>query len=194
MHHIYRQITALRRYSTFILTKSRENTDVFPFDDVEVLPRPRVDFLSRFWMKYIRRLEPVFYRGEYDQLADVLARRDAAVLHVYFGHTGVHLLPFLRNWPRRALVSFHGMDVQTRPEQPGYERSLRDLLQIIPLVLARSESLAARLKELGCPASKIRINRTGIPLDEFPFQQRPPPRDDGGVIVQASRFIEKKGL
>ncbi len=194
MLHIYRQVTGLSAWQTFVMTKERLHADRFRFDAVEVLPRPRIDFLSRFHKKYLRRMEAVFYRGEYDQLSGVLARRHADLLHVYFGHTGVHLLPFIRNWDRPSLVSFHGMDIMPRPNEPGYDTRLRELLQTLPMVLARSESLAARLVDLGCAPAKIRINRTGIPLDAFPFHERRPPANQAWKLVQASRLIEKKGL
>ena len=144
---------------------------MFPFPEIEVLPRPRINFLTRFQRKYIKRMEPVFYRGEYDQLEGVLSRRDAQLLHVYFGHTGVHLLPFMRHWSKPTLVSFHGMDIMLRNEEPGYNDRLRSLLQTVPLVLARSESLAARLVELGCAPSKIRINRTGSAHGRIPLRR-----------------------
>ena len=194
MRHIYRQVTGLRDFHTFVMTKSRENADAFPFSDIEVLPRPRINFVSRFYKKYIQRLEPVFYRGEYDQLDSVLSRRHADLLHVYFGHTGVHLLPFMRNWPKPSLVSFHGMDIMLRDDEPGYNDRLRELLSTVPLVLARSESLSTRLVELGCDPRKIRINRTGVPMDGFPYFERFLPADGGWRMIQASRFIEKKGL
>lgn len=194
MLHIYRQVTGLRTFRTFVMTKSRDNADVYPFEDIEVLPRPKIHFLARFHKKYIRRMEPVFYRGEYDQLEGVLSRREADLLHVYFGHTGVHLLPFIRNWPRPALVSFHGMDIMERDDDPAYAPRLRDLLQTLPMVLARSESLADRLVSLGCAREKIRINRTGIPMEGFAAQVRPFPADGAWRLIQASRFIEKKGL
>jgi len=194
MRHIYRQVTALREFRTFIMTKSRENADVYPFDDIEVLPRPRINFLARFHKKYIKRMEPVFYRGEYDQLCGVLDRRRADLMHVYFGHTGVHLLPFIRNWPQPTLVSFHGMDIMLRNDQPGYNENLKELLHVLPMVLARSDSLADRLVDLGCDRAKIRINRTSIPMDGFPVRERIAPKDGAWRIIQASRFIEKKGL
>lgn len=194
MLHIYRQITGLRDFQTFVMTKSRENADVYPFGDIEVLPRPRINFLLRFQKKYLKRMEPVFYRGEYDQLSGVLGRRHADLLHVYFGHTGVHLLPFIRNWPKPSLVSFHGMDIMLRNDEPGYNDRLKELLQTLPMVLARSESLADRLVALGCERSKIRINRTSIPMEGFPAIQRPSPANGAWQIIQASRFIEKKGL
>ena len=194
MLHIYRQVSGLLAWETFVMTKERASADRFPFDAVEVLPRPRINFLARFHKKYIRRMEPVFYRGEYDQLSAVLARRHADVLHVYFGHTGVHLLPFIRNWPGPATVSFHGMDIMPRPSEPGYDARMKELLGALPMVLARSESLAARLVALGCDPEKIRINRTGIPLDAFPSVQRAAPADGAWKLAQASRLIEKKGL
>lgn len=194
MLHIYRQVTGLRAFETFVMTKERQAADRFPFDAVEVLPRPRIHFAARFYKKYVRRMEPVFYRGEYDQLSAVLARRHADVLHVYFGHTGVHLLPFLRNWPGPSVVSFHGMDIMPRPQEPGYDARMRELLRTLPMVLARSESLARRLEALGCDPGKIRLNRTGIPLDAYPFVERIAPKDGAWHFVQASRLIAKKGL
>jgi colanic acid/amylovoran biosynthesis glycosyltransferase len=194
MLHIYRQVTGLREFRTFVMTKSRENADLYPFGDVEVLPRPRINFLLRFQKKYLQRMEPVFYRGEYDQLSGVLGRREADLLHVYFGHTGVHLLPFLKNWPKPSLVSFHGMDIMERDHEPGYNDRLRELLQTVPMVLARSDSLADRLEAFGCDRKKIRINRTGIPMEGFPFVPRTAPADGAWQLIQASRFIEKKGL
>lgn len=196
MLHIYRQITGLRRWETFVITKERQCEDRFPMQSggVEIVPRVRSNFVRRFWLKYIKREPPIVYRGEYGALAGILERRHADVMHVYFGHTGVHLLPFLLRWPRPSIVSFHGMDVQTREHDPSYERRLRELLQTTTLVLARSYSLQDRLLALGCPEEKLRINRTGIPLDQFAFVERQMPADGGWHFVQACRLIEKKGL
>jgi colanic acid/amylovoran biosynthesis glycosyltransferase len=93
-----------------------------------------------------------------------------------------------------AVVSFHGMDVQTRAHDPAYESRLRDVLKAATLVLARSQSLLNRVLELGCPSQKVRMNRTGIPLDQFPLVERSFPADGAWHFVQACRLIEKKGL
>ncbi len=196
MLHIYRQVTGLQRHRTFILTKHRQSPDKFPFPDIEVIPPARSNFLRRFHLKYIRREAPLIYRGEYRSLLQILNRRKPDLLHIYFGHTGVHLLPFLqhhRSLP--ALVSFHGADVMPRDGQPGYTDRLRTLLLTVPLVLARSHSLKDRLIGLGCPPDKIRLNRTGIPMDAFPVApDRSFPADGKWRFIQACRLIEKKGL
>ena len=196
MLHLYRQITGLKRWNTFVVTRERQCADLYPMPEggIEVAPAVRSNFLRRFWLKYVKKEPPIVYRGEYGVLAGLLERRHADVLHVYFGHTGVHLLPFLKRWPRPSVVSFHGMDVQKRAHDPTYEARLRELLQTTTLVLARSHSLQERLLELGCPPEKLRLNRTGIPLDQFSWVDRQPPHDGAWRFVQACRLIEKKGL
>ena len=194
MRHIYRQVTGLRRYSTFVMTRERKEEAQFPFADVEVIPRARKNFVKRFWLKYVRLLPPVYYRGELQVLIKLLKRRPADLMHIYFGHTGVHLLPFIQEWKQPCVVSFHGMDIQPRPQQEGFDAQMQELLKKVPLVLARSRSLMAELEKLGCAKEKLRLNRTGIPLQDFPFHQRPMPADGSWRFVQACRLIEKKGL
>ena len=196
MLHIYRQVTGLRRYHTFVLTRQRQCEEQFPFDDIEWFSKKKLrkNFIRRFWLKHIRKLPPIYYRGEFSVLNRTLDRRKTDLMHVYFGHTGVHLLPFIRQWDKPSVVSFHGMDIQQRPQEEGYDQKMQELLQTVPLVLARSLSLAERIEALGCSPEKIRINRTGIPLSQFPFYSRAVPADGAWQFVQACRLIPKKGL
>jgi colanic acid/amylovoran biosynthesis glycosyltransferase len=194
MLHIYRQVTSLQNYKTFVITQQRMSAEKFPFDEIELTRKPASNFVRRFWLKYIKKEPPIVYRGEYGVLEKILCERSADLMHVYFGHTGVHLLPFIQRWPKPVIVSFHGMDVQPRADRPGYVEKLGELLGTLPLVLARSHSLRDRLVELGCPDQNIRINRTGIPMDKFPVVKRAFPHEGRWKLVQACRLIEKKGL
>ncbi len=196
MLHIYRQITGLQRYDTFVICKERQSEELYPMREgaVALAPGVRSNFLRRFWLKYIKHEPPIVYRGEYGVLARLLGRRHSDLMHVYFGHTGVHLLPFIQRWPKPVVVSFHGMDVQTRAHDPAYQSRLRDVMKAATLVLARSQSLLDRVQELGCPQEKVRMNRTGIPLEEFPLRDRAFPADGSWHFVQACRLIEKKGI
>ena len=194
MLHIYRQVGRLGRYETFVVTRERLCAERFPFPDIEILPAPQQPRVLRFYLKYIRRVPALHYRGEMEQLTSLFARRTANLMHVYFGHTGIHLRAFLQAWDRPSIVSFHGADVMLREHKPEYAMHMRALFGMVPLVLARSESLAGSLEAAGCPPEKIRINRTAIPLEDFPLIERRPP--DGGEwrLVQACRLIRKKGL
>jgi colanic acid/amylovoran biosynthesis glycosyltransferase len=194
MQHIYRQITSLKRVDSFVIAKFRENTELYPFHDVELLEKPKIKWIDRGRLKYLRRAPALIYRGEFEVVRRVLLRRDPDLMHVYFGNTGVHLLPLIERWDRPCVVSFHGMDVQRRETERGYEANLSKLLRLVPLVLVRSQSIAERLVVLGCDPKKIRLNRTGIPLDGFPYRTRAVPADGEWTIVQACRLVPKKGL
>jgi colanic acid/amylovoran biosynthesis glycosyltransferase len=115
-------------------------------------------------------------------------------MHIYFGHTGVHLLPFIEQWRKPCVVSFHGADVAQKKDIRDYGPKLRSLFNAVSLVLARSRSLADRLVSLGCPPERLRINRTGVPLDEFRFVRREAPADGRWKFMQACRLIPKKGV
>ena len=194
MLHIYRQLRALRGVDTFVVTKEVQNAERFPFDRIEIIPKRRTNLLVHGWLKFVERRPPIVYRGEYQTLDSLLERHGADLMHIYFGHTGVHLLPFIEQWDKPCVVSFHGADVAQKPEIKDYPAKLRRLFNAVPLVFARSQSLVDRLVHLGCPPEKLRINRTGIPLNEFPFVDREPPPDDKWRVVQACRLIPKKGV
>ena len=194
MLHIYRQVCALRGVNTFVMTKAVQNPDRFPFRDIEVIPQPRMNLLRHGWLKFVKRRPPIVYRGEYQMLSSILEHRGADLMHIYFGHTGVHLLPFIEQWNKPCVVSFHGADVAVKQDIANYPQKLRRLFAAVPLVLARSQSLANRLIQFGCPREKLRINRTGVPLDEFPLVERQAPASGRWRIMQACRLIPKKGV
>src|ERR1700716_452049 len=194
MLHIYRQVCALRGVDTFVMAKAVQNPDRFPFRDNELIPQPHMNLLRHGWLKFVRRRPPIVYRGEFQMLSSLLQRRGADLMHIYFGHTGVHLLPFIEQWKKPCLVSFHGADVAVKQDIANYPAKLRRLFDAVPLVLARSKSLAERLLTLGCPPERLRINRTGVPLHEFPFIRRDAPTDGRWRFMQACRLIPKKGV
>ncbi len=194
MLHVYRQVTGLQRYRTFVMTRALQDADRFPFPDVEILPRPHMNLFRHGYLKFIEKRPPVIYRGEYQMLSSLLEGRGADLMHIYFGHTGVHLLPFIEVWNKPCVVSFHGADVAVKKDVPDYAAKLARLFKAATLVFARSESLAARLRQFGCAEEKLRINRTGVPLHRFPFRERTPAEAGQWKIVQACRLIPKKGL
>lgn len=194
MLHIYRQVTSLQSYRTFVMTKALQNPELFPCSDVELIPEPRFNPVRHGWLKFVKRRPPIVYRGEYQMLASLLERRGADLMHIYFGHTGVHLLPFIERWRKPCVVSFHGADVALKQDIRDYAGKLKNLFAAVPLVFARSNSLAERLKSLGCPSDKLRICRTGVPLKDFPYVERQTPVNGKWKLLQACRLIPKKGV
>ena len=194
MLHIYRQITSLTRVSPIVIAQKREEAERYPFDRITVVGKPAFHFVRRFWFKQVRAAPWQISPGEVNALIRVLDDARAQLLHIYFGHIAVHLLPLIRAWGKPSVVSFHGADVMVDLEKPAYRAATKQMLEAVRLVLVRSESLGRALIEIGCAPEKIRIQRTGIPVDQIPFQARDWPADGAWKFVQACRLIEKKGL
>src|SRR4030095_8019055 len=183
----YRQITALQRCAPVVIAQKRENAERYPFDSVHIVPKPRTHFLRRFWFRQVRDKPWQISHGELSALLAVLTDKQARLLHIYFGQIGVHLLPLIRAWKNPSIVSFHGADVTVDMNKPAYRQATQQMLQAVKLVLVRSQSLRRAVVDLGCDPDKIEIQRTGIPLEEFPFRERSWPKDGEWRFVQAGR-------
>ncbi|HEY4272388.1 MAG TPA: glycosyltransferase [Candidatus Udaeobacter sp.] len=194
MLHIYRQITALKRCVPVVIAQKRENAGRYPFDAVHIVPKPGTHFLRRFWFKQVRDVPWPISNTELRALLGTLCETQARLLHIYFGHIAVHLLPLIRAWKNPSIVSFHGADVMVDMNKPAYREATLQMLEEVTLVLVRSESLRRALVDLGCDPAKVELQRTGIPLEEFPFRERSVPKKGVWRLVQAGRLIEKKGL
>jgi len=197
MLHIYRQITALERCVPVVITQKREQAGKYPFESIYIIPKPATHFLRRFWFRQLRDAPWQISDRELRALQSILSETDARLLHIYFGQIAVHLLPLIRAWKRPSIVSFHGADVLVDMNKSAYREATSQMLNAVKLVLVRSESLRRAIIQLGCDEKKIEIQRTGIPLDEFPFRERDfSSRSEGSDwrFVQAGRLIEKKGL
>jgi glycosyltransferase involved in cell wall biosynthesis len=207
MQSLYRQIASLRRFDNVVLAEQVQNLEQFPYDRVIALtklrsPRPKGNFLLRFWYKYVVRQWPPprpIHRlppGPHFpyNLVELLKSENIHLAHVYYGHKAVKYREMLEHWGGPFLVSFHGVDVSKFGDLPSYREDLQKVFLGAELVLARSRSLLQRLEELGCPPQKLRLNHTPIPLDRFPVMERTAPTDGAWRLVQASRLIPKKGL
>ena len=195
MLHIYRQITALKRCVPIVIAQKREQIVRYPFEAVQIIPKPALHFLRRIWFRQLRDVPWQISETELRALLKGLTEIDARLLHIYFGQIAVHLLPLIRAWKNPSIVSFHGADVFVDMNKPAYREVTRQMLEAVKLVLVRSESLRRAVADLGCDPKKIEIQRTGIPLEDFPFRER---NFTGAAtewrFVQAGRLIEKKGL
>ncbi len=194
MLHIYRQIRALQGFQPLVLCQKRENAERFPVERISILPKPRSHPIRRIWQKQILRRPITIYRSEARRIAEALRASDARILHIYFGHIGVHLLPLIEISPVPVVVSFHGADAGVDLHRSAHLAATQRMLAKVNRVLVRSESIAQSVIAHGCRPEKVRIHRTGLPLDEISHQPRHAPADGAWRCVQACRLIQKKGL
>ncbi len=209
MQSLYRQITGLGGFRTVVFAENVANRELFPFEPVVPLtkrerPRHRGNFLLRFWYKHLTKQWPpprpvgyVGHEGEYYHpydLVDLLGQWKPDLVHVYYGHKAVKYRRMLEASGIPWLVSFHGVDVVKFMDDLDYVRGLQLVFEQARIVMARSESLLERLRDLGCPEEKLRLNRTPVPLEAIEFKQRQCPADGKWRLLQACRLIPKKGL
>src|SRR5207245_10974607 len=98
MLHIYRQITALKRCVPVVIAQKREQTERYPFEPVQVVPKPATHFLRRFWFRQLRDMPWQISDSELRALLVVLSKTDARLLHMYFDPIAVHHLTRLHAW------------------------------------------------------------------------------------------------
>ena len=196
MQHVYRQIVSLQTWKPVVICQKRENAELFPFSpkSTAILPKPRWRWVRRQWAKHVQRVPQSISTDRVIAILKEVYRYDSEVVHIYFGHIAVQLLPFIMACPKPVVVSFHGADVGVDVVQPVWREALETIFRKSALILARSESLLDGLRQLGCPPEKLRLQRTGIPLGDWPFTPRAWPDNGAWRWLQACRLVPKKGL
>jgi colanic acid/amylovoran biosynthesis glycosyltransferase len=188
MLHVYRQVKGIQQFDNWVVTRRRSNAELFPYSQTLTLKKSPWRGIRRAYYRLLKQPVPLG-SGEVRQMLSIAAEKDAALIHIYFGTEAARALPYLQREQRPKVVSFHGADVSTSLSAAHLEL----LIACTDLFLARSQTLSDELLARGCPAEKIRLTRTSVPLPEWagPLQlvAGQPVR-----LLQACRFIEKKGL
>jgi len=187
--HIHRQVCAVESFDHWVVTRRRENAGLFPFEKLVTLKKSPFRGLSR--LVYRMRGQRVPFSGrETRQLLRLTREKRAAVVHIYLGNVAARAVSYLSREQATRVVSFHGGDLSDDVTAADF----RALCSYTDLFLVRSRSLADALEERGCPPERIRLNRTGVPIPSHFTGKTAPPGDRPVRILQACRFIAKKGL
>ncbi len=193
--HVYRQLFDIPGFDVTVFYQEAQNGDRFPHPTLEsVKPIQQPDFFKRSWQKYIARESPWMYRGTHAHFLDLIRRHRIELLHIYFGHYGIQLLPVFDALDIPVIVSFHGKDASAFLRETAYLSQIKIVFEKAALLFVRSESMGENLMSHGAPPEKIRVTRAGIDCSEFVFTPRTIPKELPVVFVQACRLIPKKGL
>lgn len=185
--HIYRQVCGIRKFRNSVVCRRRELAEQFPYEDLHRLSPP---FYRALWRAGRRLLgkRASLTPSEVTQLLQRRTEIGARLVHVYLGNEAMRALEFLKRESVPKIVSFHGADL-ARGFDPA---DFRVLDPVVDLFLCRSTSLQKELEARGCRTEKIRIQRTGVPVGEYPEKRSQP--GEQIRLLQACRFIGKKGI
>ena len=91
------------------------------------------------------------------------------------------------------VVAFRGADTTKYVARRGprvYARTFREARLLLPVC----EFLARRIVQLGAPAERVVVHRTGIDLRRWPYRERHPAEPGSLRLVSVGRLVEKKGI
>jgi colanic acid/amylovoran biosynthesis glycosyltransferase len=116
------------------------------------------------------------------------------LVHAQFGRGGALALPIAQKLNIPLVVTMHGGDAtKDKHYQRGviptiYQQRLPALLRAASLFICVSAYIRDVLLGRGFPPEKLIVNHCGVDIPAAV-----PPRADGGYILFAGRFVEKKG-
>ncbi len=189
---IHEEIRHHVRYDVTVLARQHINPDLFPVQSVvsiEQLPDRRRR-LASLWYSITTR------SGHFDR---ALSKGSFDLIHAHFGHNGVYASGFAVRHRLPLVVSLHGRDVTVligrdkySPAWWYYSLRYRRMFEQASAFLAASTELRDLIIDLGCPSSKVFVQRLGVDLESF----SPPSSEvlpEPGLVVMVGRFVEKKG-
>ncbi|GAB4179824.1 MAG: hypothetical protein Fur0032_20600 [Terrimicrobiaceae bacterium] len=187
MLHIHRHVLGLADWSPVVVTQKIKGH----------WPGPSPHIVPRSCWREVGRLAERLGLGPWqltrkECLAIDKATRDCRLLHIFFGNSAIHELGLLGLSGRPAVISFHGSDVTGAMLAPSFLNARRRMFREAALIACRSNDLATRVRELGCPPEKIRLLRTVLSFLP-PSSLWSPPRDGKWRLLQAGRMVPKKG-
>jgi colanic acid/amylovoran biosynthesis glycosyltransferase len=188
---IHSQITFLRRYHPVVVTRERENLDLFRVSSIHVLPRyncpKKIAEVLNFLIRHSRLDRLIF-------LILVCWYRPK-IIHVHFGDSGWENLFLKRILRKKYIVSFYGYDyISLLARNPVWNKRYRKLFQKGDAFIVEGSKARNTLVSLGCPGEKIFENHLGVDLSKIEFTERKYLGQGEKIrLLQVATFVEKKG-
>jgi colanic acid/amylovoran biosynthesis glycosyltransferase len=93
------------------------------------------------------------------------------------------------------VVTFYGHDVTMYPRTwPVWRGRYAELFAAVDLVLCEGPFMAATIASLGCPETKLQVQRLGVDLDRIPCLPRALAPGEPARVLIAGAFRAKKGI
>ncbi|MHC4592363.1 MAG: glycosyltransferase, partial [Planctomycetota bacterium] len=190
---IHRHATGLKRYECHVAASGYLNRGLFPHPAVHLIDSEKwlahrllqlCHFLRRFEWPDVRRVEAA-------GIARVVRETAPQVMHVHFLWNLGAVAHAVTEHDIPLVVTAHGTDVHRALADDGYRRRVQENLRNVARVVAVSEYIAERLREIGCPDGKIRMLHLGAPIPAVRAQLAP---EDGQVqVLCVAAFRKMKG-
>jgi len=184
---IYEQIRHFRNCAIEVLTRSVENSAMFPYDRISSIEQGRGRSLEAVCFTFLRRSKT---------LEDAVKAKGISILHAHFGVDAVYALPLSEKYGLPLITTFHGYDITrlpkltfSKPAWLNYWLHVDSLKRKGRLFLGVSDFISRKLVEKGFPSDKVKTHHLGIDVGVRPVE---PVKEK--VVLSAGRLVEKKGF
>jgi colanic acid/amylovoran biosynthesis glycosyltransferase len=126
-------------------------------------------------------------------LEKILAREGVRLIHAHYGPTACGLLDVRRRTRLPLVTSFYGYDASMTPVIEEFGSLYRRLFDIGDAFLVEGTSMRSKLEALGCPSSKLRLQRIAIDPMRYRFREREDPGSGPLTLLLCGRLVPKKG-
>jgi len=187
---IYDYLSAFRRVRPVIIARQLANLGGFnlPGEASLHLSRPRRGSAAWAAAALKRRLI-----GGDPHLEKILAREHVRVIHAHFGPTACTLFEAKRRTGLPLVASFYGYDASMTPVLDEFRDRYRQLFEVGDLFLVEGPAMMKKMETIGCPSSKLKIQRIGIDPMSYRFRVREDPGTVPLTLLQCGRMVPKKG-
>ena len=190
---IYEYLIHIHKYKGIVLTNKIQNRNLFPYPHIITTQN-----IKRF--SYWRLRNNIDYRlqsnnGYFEYISFCkyqLKKNSIQLIHAHFGPVGFRMLPLKKALHIPLITTFYGYDVTQLPCDPQWHENYQQLFEKGEKFLVEGSVMKNKLMELGCPSSKINIQKIGIDIGKYPYQIRK--KKDKIIFLFCGRFVEKKGL
>ena len=187
---IHEYLAAFRRVRPVVIASRFENLKAYPLPEAASLHLSPPRRGTAAWVRsaILRRL------GDGDpHMERILAREGARLIHAHFGPVACRLLDVRRRTGLPLVTSFYGYDASMASVISEFGDAYRRLFDVGDLFLVEGPAMRGKLEALGCPTSKLRIQRIAIDPMRYRFREREDPGGGPVTLLQCGRMVPKKG-
>jgi len=187
---IHEYVAAFRRVRPVVIARRIENRDRFPLPagaSLHVSP-PRRGTPAWARAAWSRRL-----RGGDPHLQSILRSERVRLMHAHFGPTACRLFEVRRVTGIPLVTSFYGYDASMSEVVREFADRYRRLFDIGDAFLVEGPAMKARLESIGCPSSKLRIQRIAVDPMRYRFRAREGTGNGPVTLLMCGRMVPKKG-
>lgn len=191
---VYQYISHLKQFHPVCLAWRFENLNQFLVPEVDLCTLSLSKYSIK-WFYYCLSRHYFMRDAAAEKIAvEFLKKRKAVLIHAHFGTTGVITLKLKKILGVPHITTFYGFDVSKLAVKKRWRKFFKVLFREGDLFLVEGPHMKWRLENIGCPESKIKIQRIAIDLNRIVFKERMPKKNEKIILIFAGRFVEKKGL